>query len=453
MRGRLRRGGSKAGPTAAFILVAALTVSVSTPATPDADRTITFYNMHTKERLTVTYKKDGRYLPDAMTQINHMLRDWRRDESIRMDPELVDLVYTIHEELGSKQPIGIVSGYRSPATNGKLRRRSSGVAKHSQHILGKAMDVYFPDVPLKRLREAALIHQKGGVGYYPTSGRPFVHIDTGRVRYWPRMPRQELARLFPDGNTLHIPADGKPLARKVKTQDVQIARANAADSPRTPTKRPIVVARADASTPVPDPNLAASSPDGGLPFSLFGFLARDEPAAEPEKPQQVVIAGLTLPEGTSAPLPTPRPQIELAGGGEDEPLMTASLPQPVPPEDKLAQRPMMLASLGPEAAAPSEGRTVFQRDAIGVWAGDLSYEPPAVDPLVADWRVHGEAFASFTAPDQIHLAGLMRAPAQSLSINFTRGPAQAPHAEAFVGPAVAPLKVADLGPPLVTASR
>lgn len=429
---------------------------MSTPATPDTDRTISFYNLHTHERLTVTYKKDGRYDSAAMAKVNRMLRDWRRDETIRMDPELIDLVYTIHEELGSKQPIGIVSGYRSPVTNAKLRRRSSGVAKHSQHMLGKAMDVYFPDVPLKRLREAALIHQDGGVGYYPTSGRPFVHIDTGRVRHWPRLPRAELARLFPDGNTLHIPADGKPLARKVRTRDVQVARADTASrkAPTSPT-RPIVVAQAEPSAPVRSPE-ATSEADGNFSLSslsLLGFLETDEPAKEDEKPRTVVIAGLTLPEGSSAPMPAPRPRFELAGD-EGAPLMTASLSRPVAPEDKPAsQRPMMLASLGPAATAPSGGYSVLRREAMGIWGGGLSYEPPAVEPLVAGWRVHGEAFASFTAPDQVHLTSLMRAPGQSLSISFTRGLPQTPYADAFVGPAVAPLQVADLSAPLVTAAR
>ena len=435
---------------------------VSTPAAAAAERTISFYNMHTQERLTVTYKKDGRYDPAAMDEIDRILRDWRRDKTIRMDPELIDLIYTVHEELGSKQPIGIISGYRSPLTNAALRRRSEGVAKHSQHTKGKAIDVYFPDVPLERLREAALVRQRGGVGYYPRSGRPFVHIDTGRVRHWPRMPRQQLARLFPDGDTLHIPADGRPLARKVKTQGVRIARADAA-SPElaTPPGRPIVVARADASAPVPNsrPN-AASSSDSGVSFSLFGFKAVDEPAAAADTPQGRLVAGLQsptqlLPRGSSAPIPTPRPAIDLADGGGDRPLTTASLPRAAPGEDKPARRPMELASLGPAviAPAPEPERPVVQRAAIGIWAGGLSYRPPAVEALVAHWRVHGEAFAALTAPDQMHLDALTRAPAQSLSISFVRDPAQAPYAEAFVGAAVERLKVADAAPPLFTASR
>ena len=92
-----------------------------------------------------------------------------------------------------------------------LRRSSHMVAKHSQHMLGKAMDFFLPDVPIERMREIAMHLQQGGVGYYPTSGSPFVHIDAGSVRSWPRMTREQLARLFPDGKTVHLPADGHPL--------------------------------------------------------------------------------------------------------------------------------------------------------------------------------------------------------------------------------------------------
>ena len=91
------------------------------------------------------------------------------------------------------------------------RSKSSGVARHSQHTLGKAIDFYIPGVPLDKLRETAMRLQGGGVGYYPTSGSPFVHLDVGNVRAWPRMTREQLVKLFPDGRTVHLPADGTPL--------------------------------------------------------------------------------------------------------------------------------------------------------------------------------------------------------------------------------------------------
>ena len=138
-----------------------------------------------------------------------------------MDPDLVDLMWEIHNELGSAEPIHIISGYRSKGTNEMLRRTVGGQASQSRHILGQAADIHFPDVPIKRLRYSALIRERGGVGYYPTSAIPFVHIDTDRVRAWPRLPRNELALLFPNGRTQHLPEDGDPISM----DDVKRARA------------------------------------------------------------------------------------------------------------------------------------------------------------------------------------------------------------------------------------
>ncbi|MEY9779796.1 uncharacterized protein YcbK (DUF882 family) [Sinorhizobium fredii] len=174
-------------------------------------RTLKLYFIHTKEKAQITFKRNGRYDSKGLQQINRLLRDWRRNEPTKMDPRLLDLIWEVYQKSGSRDYIHVVSAYRSPATNGMLRSRSKGVAKKSQHMLGKAMDFYLPDVRLKTLREIGMKFQVGGVGYYPTSGSPFVHMDVGGVRAWPRMTRNELARLFPDGKTMHIPADGKPL--------------------------------------------------------------------------------------------------------------------------------------------------------------------------------------------------------------------------------------------------
>jgi uncharacterized protein YcbK (DUF882 family) len=152
--------------------------------------------------------KDGKRIPEAMQKINWILRDWRKDEPTEMDPDLIDLVWEVHTELGSAEPIHIISGFRSRSTNDMLRRTVGGQASESRHILGKAMDVHFPDVPVKKLRYSALIRERGGVGYYPTSATPFVHLDTDRVRAWPRLPRTELALLFPSGRTQHQPSEG-----------------------------------------------------------------------------------------------------------------------------------------------------------------------------------------------------------------------------------------------------
>src|SRR5262252_1049458 len=174
-------------------------------------RTISLHHIHTGEDLTITYKRDGRYDEGALKQANHLLRDWRKNEEIRMDPRLLDIVWEVYRDVDAKGPIQIVCGYRSPATNAMLRRRSRGVAQHSQHMLGRAMDFFIPGVPLEKQREAGLRLQRGGVGYYPSSGSPFVHLDVGSVRHWPRMTHDQLARVFPNGRTVHVPSDGRPL--------------------------------------------------------------------------------------------------------------------------------------------------------------------------------------------------------------------------------------------------
>jgi uncharacterized protein YcbK (DUF882 family) len=195
----------------------ALAVSLVTPGmAPPVEaagqtRTLKLYFIHTQEKAQITFKRNGRYDPKGLQQINRFLRDWRRNEPTKMDPRLLDLVWEVYTKSGSRDYIHVVSAYRSPATNGMLRSRSKGVAKKSQHMLGKAMDFYIPDVKLKTVREIGMKFQVGGVGYYPTSGSPFVHMDVGGVRAWPRMTRNELARLFPDGKTMHVPSDGKPL--------------------------------------------------------------------------------------------------------------------------------------------------------------------------------------------------------------------------------------------------
>jgi uncharacterized protein YcbK (DUF882 family) len=182
-------------------------------------RTLSFHHTHSNEDLTVTFKRDGRYDEEALKTLNHYLRDWRTQDQIVMDRHLFDIIWEVYRDVDGKQPIQIVSAYRSPATNAMLHRRSKGVARFSQHMLGHAMDFFIPGVQLEQIRFAGLRLQRGGVGFYPTSGSPFVHLDTGNIRHWPRMTHEQLARLFPDGRTVHIPADGVPL------QGYELARA------------------------------------------------------------------------------------------------------------------------------------------------------------------------------------------------------------------------------------
>jgi uncharacterized protein YcbK (DUF882 family) len=194
-------------------------------------RTLTLHHLHTNEDITVTYKRDGRYDDEALKKLDHFLRDWRKDESIHMDPRLFDVVWEVSREFGKDKVIQVVCGYRSPSTNAMLRRRSGGVAQFSQHTLGKAMDFYIQGAGLEEVRETGLRLQRGGVGYYPTSGSPFVHLDVGNVRHWPRMTREQLARVFPNGRTVHIPADGQPLpGYALALADIQ-KRGSSAPSP------------------------------------------------------------------------------------------------------------------------------------------------------------------------------------------------------------------------------
>ncbi|MER9329544.1 DUF882 domain-containing protein [Mesorhizobium sp. M0488] len=174
-------------------------------------RSLKLYHLHTHEKAEIVYKRNGRYIPEGLRKINIILRDWRRNEPTKMDPRLLDLVWEAYRESGATDYIQVVCGYRSPSTNSMLRSRSRGVAEKSQHMLGKAMDFYIPGVPLKKLRNIGLRMQGGGVGYYPSSGSPFVHMDVGNVRHWPGISRQELVGLFPNGKTLHVPSDGRPL--------------------------------------------------------------------------------------------------------------------------------------------------------------------------------------------------------------------------------------------------
>ena len=175
-------------------------------------RTITLHHIHTGEDITITYKRDGRYDDAAIKKLDWFLRDWRRGEATDMDPRLIDLVWEVQRETGTKEPVQVVCGYRSPSTNAMLRRRSEGVARYSQHILGRAMDFYVPGISLEQVREIGLRLARGGVGFYPESGSPFVHMDVGGIRMWPRMTREQLSRVFPDGRTVQIPIDGKPLS-------------------------------------------------------------------------------------------------------------------------------------------------------------------------------------------------------------------------------------------------
>jgi uncharacterized protein YcbK (DUF882 family) len=145
-------------------------------------RRVAIHNLHTDERVDALYFDDGRYVPDALAAVNHVMRDFRTGDVHFMDPQLLDLMHALSRKVESAQPFQIISGYRSPKTNAILHERSAGVAVNSFHMKGMATDIRLPDVSLAHLHKAALAMQGGGVGYYPESD--FVHVDVGPVRMW-----------------------------------------------------------------------------------------------------------------------------------------------------------------------------------------------------------------------------------------------------------------------------
>ncbi len=166
------------------ITVACLLIS-ATDAPSDAPlvaKTLTFYHTHTGDRLHVTFAQGDTYDTAALEAINGFLKDFRNGEKIAIDPALLDFLYDLQRTLNSSGTFEVISAYRSPQTNEILRSRNNGVARSSQHLLGKAIDVRLDDVELKKLRDTAIEMRRGGVGYYPKSN--FVHLDSGRVRRW-----------------------------------------------------------------------------------------------------------------------------------------------------------------------------------------------------------------------------------------------------------------------------
>ena len=145
-------------------------------------RRLTFHHTHTNEKLSIDYFAGHRYLTEALQKVNYFLRDFRTGDKYPMDPQLLDILYSVQQATGNHGTFEIISGYRSPATNEKLRRRSSGVAKHSLHMQGRAVDIRLTDVSIDAIRHAAIDLKSGGVGIYRRSN--FVHLDTGRFRTW-----------------------------------------------------------------------------------------------------------------------------------------------------------------------------------------------------------------------------------------------------------------------------
>jgi uncharacterized protein YcbK (DUF882 family) len=163
-------------------LAAALAPARRLLAATDSERCLSFKHMHTGERLTVPYYRSGSYVPAALSQLNELLRDFRTEQVHPIDPQLFDRLHGLQLQSACTEPFEIISGFRSPTTNAGLRMHSSGVAEHSLHMEGKAIDIRLPGYSSARLATLARQQQSGGVGFYRVSD--FVHVDTGRVRIW-----------------------------------------------------------------------------------------------------------------------------------------------------------------------------------------------------------------------------------------------------------------------------
>nr|WP_233287276.1 DUF882 domain-containing protein [Bradyrhizobium oropedii] len=361
----LPKAGYQVGLTALLLLAGAGSVHDATAL--NQTRTLSFHHTHSNEDLTITFKRDGRYDEAALKQLNHFLRDWRSQDETVMDRHLFDILWEVYNDVGGKQPIQIISAYRAPATNAMLRRRSSGVARHSQHMLGHAMDFFIPGVPLEQIRYAGLRLQRGGVGFYPTSGSPFVHLDTGGIRHWPRMTREQLVRVFPDGRTVHVPTDGTPL-KGYELAKADIERRGNGDDAATISKPTLFAKLFGGGKSGDDEDEGAAAVNDKPAPTVVAAAAPAKPAdtksADPiplprAKPQQFAAAiQLAAADAQLVPMPKAKPAVQV--------VQTAENAEPQSPADIINARGFW----GDEGAAPKQASAaqiaaLKAREAVG----------------------------------------------------------------------------------------
>lgn len=338
---------AKAGTCAgiASLLLIAGAGSVQDATARNETRTLSFHHTHSDEDLTVTFKRDGRYDEEALKKLNYFLRDWRSQDQTTMNRHLFDIIWEVYRDVDGKKPIQIISAYRSPATNSMLRRRSSGVARFSQHMLGHAMDFYIPDVSLEQIRAAGLRLQRGGVGFYPTSGSPFVHLDTGSVRHWPRMTHDQLAKVFPDGRTVHLPSNGGPM-KGYELARADIERRGNGD---------------DAASVGKKPNLFAALFKGGKSTEEDDEGSAPAPARN-DKPATANVTASAAPAKSADPVPTPRAKPPIAStlqlASADAQIVPAPRPKP-------ESRPAAQASADQDEPKPQTPADII--NARGFW--------------------------------------------------------------------------------------
>jgi uncharacterized protein YcbK (DUF882 family) len=360
--------------------------SLQNAAANGETRTLSFQHTHRDDAITVTFKRDGRYDEDGLKKLNYFLRDWRNDEQTKMDPRLFDILWEVSREVGAKEPIHIISSFRSPQTNAMLRRRSHGVAQYSQHMLGNAIDFFIPGVPLEQLRYAGLRLQRGGVGYYPTSGSPFVHVDVGSVRHWPRMTHDQLARVFPDGKTVHVPSDGTPLKNyQVALAEVQRRGGNASEMSLNAARQ------AGIQTGEP----GALTRGGGR-----NFLARILGIGSDEEEDNDTAAPRGRQPASAAPPPAPTrqevaavpmPRVRPARPGEFT-LAAASTSAPQTPADIINSRGFWDSDRSASAATRVQETPPVEPPAIQV----AEASPPAAREAISP---SGERLAWITGPE------------------------------------------------------
>jgi len=383
-------------------------------------RTLSLHHVHTGEDLTVTYKRNGRYDQAALQKLDWFLRDWRRNEQTRMDPQLFDLLWEVHREVGAKEAIHVISGYRAPETNAMLRARSNGVAFYSQHISGSAIDFFIPGVPLETQRIAALRLQGGGVGYYPNPASRFIHVDTGNVRHWPRMTRDQLLRVFPNGHTAHLPADGQPLpGHALALADLARGKRPAA------APRPSLVAQRASTPSAPRSEPRTAPPSRTAVASLVPQLieAQDLPAVA-DSP--LITAGIgarsTAPANDRVPL-----ELALAYAAQAAP-MPRQFPEVSAARAALAA-PLPKANARPAAAQPAAATT---RSAAGRHLDHAWLRAVVLTPSLHRFMTT----TSFTAPDSRELRPFLHKPASTIMMTFSDDPYDGMTAHAFSGSAV-----------------
>ncbi len=375
------------------LAVAAVVLALSPSQASAETRSLKLYYVHTGEKAEIVFKRNGRFDAQGLKKLNVFLRDWRRNEPTKMDPRLFDLIWQVYRSTGSSQYITVVSAYRSPATNAMLRSRSAntGVAKKSQHMLGRAMDFYIPGVPLAKLRGIGMRYQIGGVGYYPRSGSPFVHMDVGNVRSWPRMSRRELLALFPDGKTAHLPADGKPLPgyeqalamierRKAGGGEVMVASNT---SPRRSKSLFGALFGGGADEEEESGGEVSAPPASARPARAVP--ARQAPAVPEEpvqQPRETMIAALPAREAP-VPMQAPRPEAGLdaqAQAAAEVPVAALNVPIPARKPAMAPQDAVALAAAAPAADAAAAARAAV--DANTVQVADAGTPSPLMNGFV-----------------------------------------------------------------------